>query len=207
MDERLEELKEKSLKQQIEYIRHLVHPTLSDKTSCPTSRAHEPLSSHQGSVQQYIEYPPCVTPLGFPLHFQTSQQDSISGQKAGPVAETDQNKNESEDLTIHLLNEFDRVFQTYETSQENSQGLDTHPLREDTATNSSTFSALPNTTSVPGRNIQGHCTGFKPMYELDNYDLDAPSTSSVNAHHGNKTEGNYQEGKIRWTPNYILQFN
>ncbi|XP_030839984.1 uncharacterized protein LOC105444821 [Strongylocentrotus purpuratus] len=192
LDERFEELKEKDLKQQIEYIRHLVHPTLSEKTSRPTSRAHEPLSSHQGSVHQQIEYTPFVTPPGCPQLCETSQQEYISDQKAGTVAESDHSKIESDELTTHLVKEFDRFFQTYVASQVNSQGLETNHFREDIAINNSSFSSdLPNssTTSIPGTNIRGHRTGFKPTYELDNYDLDVPSTSGVNAQSGKISEG------------------
>lgn len=121
------------------------------------------------------------------------------------MAESDQSKSESDELRTHLVKEFDRFFQTYVESQVNSQGLDANHLREDIAINNSSFSAFPNssTTSMPGTNIGGHCTGFKPTYELDTYGLDVPSTSGVNAQSGKIYEGKYHEGKIRWTPNYI----
>eukprot|EP00057_Strongylocentrotus_purpuratus_P006483 XP_011660957.1 PREDICTED: uncharacterized protein LOC105436753 [Strongylocentrotus purpuratus] len=61
MDESSEKLRQMDLRQQSEYIGHLLHPTSSEKTPCPTSRAPEPLSSHQGSVEEQIEHP-LVTP-------------------------------------------------------------------------------------------------------------------------------------------------
>eukprot|EP00057_Strongylocentrotus_purpuratus_P008897 XP_011663371.1 PREDICTED: uncharacterized protein LOC105437915 isoform X2 [Strongylocentrotus purpuratus] len=60
LDERLKELKGLDLEERITYIRHLVHPTLSEKTS--TCRANQPPLLHQRSVQQQIEYPSFVTP-------------------------------------------------------------------------------------------------------------------------------------------------